>query len=338
MHSPSNQCLLKNSDLFDEGHWLFVNPDEPSIFNKLGDNVEGFHQYFDVFEKAQTTASQPQHFGFTYGGSKTYDGAVIYVSKAKQHTALLVEYVATLLNPNGKLLIVGENKSGIKSSAKLLEIFGTKASKIDSARHCTIFGTSLIEKAPSLDLDSRVRWYEVSMKAASFHVASIPGVFSHNELDEGTKMLLENVSDVPNGDILDFACGAGVIASHLGKLNANIKLTLSDVNASALYCAEQTLKRNDLEGNIIASNGLSKLNQSFNAIYTNPPFHTGLKTDYQITQRFIKDAARLLKPGGELVLVANSFLPYKTHLEEEFESAYILCENKKYTLYKCIKH
>ena len=52
----------------------------------------------------------------------------------------------------------------------------------------------------------------------------------------------------------------------------------------------------------------------------NPPFHTGRAAEPALGQAFIANAARLLKPAGQLWLVANRHLPYETPLNEAFAS------------------
>jgi 16S rRNA (guanine1207-N2)-methyltransferase len=50
----------------------------------------------------------------------------------------------------------------------------------------------------------------------------------------------------------------------------------------------------------------------------NPPFHSGRKGMPEIGQAFLATAARLLKPAGNLYLVANRHLPYEARLRELF--------------------
>ena len=52
----------------------------------------------------------------------------------------------------------------------------------------------------------------------------------------------------------------------------------------------------------------------------NPPFHTGKETTSSLGQAFIDKAAKILKPGGDLYLVANNHLPYEFQLKHLFSS------------------
>ena len=61
---------------------------------------------------------------------------------------------------------------------------------------------------------------------------------------------------------------------------------MSDVNALALYCAQKSALLNKIEAKVVASDGLNDVDGRFKGIFTNPPFHTGVGTDYKITQSF----------------------------------------------------
>ncbi len=52
----------------------------------------------------------------------------------------------------------------------------------------------------------------------------------------------------------------------------------------------------------------------------NPPFHAGRSADPTMGQGFIAAAAKRLKPGGKLLLVANRQMPYEAGLKALFKS------------------
>jgi 16S rRNA (guanine1207-N2)-methyltransferase len=53
-------------------------------------------------------------------------------------------------------------------------------------------------------------------------------------------------------------------------------------------------------------------------VVMNPPFHSGRAPRPQLGAAFIRAAAALLKPSGQLLMVANRHLPYETALAETF--------------------
>ncbi|HAO17446.1 MAG TPA: 16S rRNA methyltransferase, partial [Alteromonas macleodii] len=108
------------------------------------------------------------------------------------------------------------------------------------------------------------------VEGTAWQVASMPGVFSYKELDAGTELLLEKLSTSLSGEILDFACGAGVIASYIMLKYPHLKLHLTDVSALAVYCSALTLADNGLSATLYAADGLHGFTQKVQHIVTNP--------------------------------------------------------------------
>ena len=135
---------------------------------------------------------------------------------------------------------------------------------------------------------------------------------------------------VSKGKVLDFACGAGIIAYYLGLKQPELEFVCSDVSALATYATEQTLALNDLKGQAILSDGLTDINGKFDLIISNPPFHTGIATDYTIAEAFLSSAKQHLSKQGKLTIVANSFLKYPPILEAQFGFRF---QNTKFAVY-----
>ena len=161
----------------------------------------------------------------------------------------------------------------------------------------------------------------------------MPGVFSAGELDHGTALLLSTLTQKVQGRVLDLGCGAGVIGSYLKQQNPRIELVMSDIHAMALASAERTLRENDLSGEVIASDVFSDLQGKFNLIISNPPFHDGIDTAYRAVQELVAQAKWFLVQGGELRIVANSFLPYPELLEQAFGAYDVLAKTNKFKVY-----
>jgi 16S rRNA (guanine1207-N2)-methyltransferase len=339
MLTPSSQILLRSEQLLQQGRWLLVNPTDAQIFNEL-DNPEiyGFHQYFDIYKQSIASGDQAkQKFDAAYPNEPVFDGAVLYMPKSKAQAQMLLANIANCLKPNATLLMVGENKGGIKSAPKLLEKYASQVNKIDSARHCALFGSVIDKPVQAFKIEQWQTKFELKINELSFQVCSLPGVFSHGELDKGTRVLLENINSVPTGRVLDFACGAGIIGCYLGLKNPEGKIVMSDVSALAIHCSRQSAALNGLEAEVLPSNGLADIKGRFNAIYTNPPFHTGIQTDYSVTETFLSQIKQHLHPQASLTLVANKFLRYADLLETRFASVSALAQTTKFSLYYCLR-
>ena len=66
----------------------------------------------------------------------------------------------------------------------------------------------------------------------------------------------------------------------------------------------------------------------YDAIVMNPPFHTGRAAEPGIGQGLIAVAARALRKGGRLVLVANRQLPYEKPLAAAFAKVDKIVEDR----------
>ncbi|MBE3672199.1 16S rRNA (guanine1207-N2)-methyltransferase [Pseudoalteromonas paragorgicola KMM 3548] len=107
----------------------------------------------------------------------------------------------------------------------------------------------------------------------------------------------------------------------------------SDVSALATYATQQTLKLNNINGEALLSDGLKSINGKFDLIISNPPFHTGIATDYTVAETFLANAKQHLTKLGKLNIVANSFLKYPPILETQFESYQTVFKNNKFAVY-----
>ncbi|WP_416307225.1 methyltransferase [Neptunicella sp. SCSIO 80796] len=334
MLSAPSQLLIKNQTLFTQGKWLLVNPEDTDIFTQLDANLDGFYQYFDIYQQAEHLPGQ-HSFAASLESNQQYDGVIVYMPKAKAQAQMLLANMANMLKTGGSLWLVGENKGGIKAAPKLLAPFSDQIVKQDAARHCSLFRCTINKPVKPFNLKQWQTEFEININDCQLKICSLPGVFNHGALDTGSRLLLESIHTLPNGKLLDFACGAGIVGCYLASKNPAAQILMSDINALALHCARQTAELNNIDASIIASNGLNAISDKFSAIYTNPPFHTGTKTDYQVSEQFIANAKKALTAKGSLTLVANAFLKYPELLQTHLSTVKVLAETSKFKVYHC---
>ncbi|KTF15565.1 methyltransferase [Pseudoalteromonas sp. H105] len=264
---------------------------------------------------------------------KQFDLVIYYYPKAKPEAMMTLDNIRAVISDEADLLVVGENKSGVKSIEKQFNSHCEFGRKIDSARHCALYLFSNIKPLAEFSISRYHKLFSVDVADTQFNAISIPGVFNHGELDAGTKMLLENAPSVKNGQVLDFGCGAGLIATFLGLKNSGLSFVCSDVSALAAYATTQTLALNNINGKAVLSDGLASINGKFDLIISNPPFHTGIATDYTIAEQFLSNAKQHLTKSGKLTIVANCFLKYPPILETQFGKYHTVHKNNKFSVY-----
>ena len=108
-------------------------------------------------------------------------------------------------------------------------------------------------------------------------------------------------------------------------------LDLIEADATALECAK--LNINDPRANFHWDDATSWAG-SYDSVIMNPPFHTGRLGNPDLGRAFITNAARNLRPKGDLWMVANRHLPYEQVLNQCFESVVEIQGNSRFKLFQ----
>ena len=189
-------------------------------------------------------------------------------------------------------------------------------------------------------VESKPRQICYSFKGVDFSLESDNGVFSKNELDKGSELLIKTLLPIDLGkNILDIGCGIGVIGLTLAYFTPSLKVCLTDVNTRALSLCNAnaaTLKLSQ-RVTILQSDIYTKVEGTFDSIVSNPPIRAGKKVTYEI----YNGALRHLIDGGSLYIVIRKnqgALSVKSYLEELFGNVTLLAREKGYFVLKATKN
>lgn len=271
--------------------------------------------------------------------------AVVFLPKSKAFIDMTLALVSGKVALGGTIVLVGANDAGIRSAKDLYE------KNIGPVEQKIVGNHSALYVGKNQRLGANKTWRDFLSfspishmlpgkpdSSVAIEIANLPGVFSAGELDEGTKLLLDAIPYDKNS-VLDVGCGAGVIGAIYRKRNPQNTVVMSDKSILAIHATEETLKKNglgpDKETQVVSSNVFDSVEGKFDLILSNPPFHSGVTTDYSFIENFAQNARTHLKPNGEVFIVANAFLPYKEILERHIGSAEVVIETKKFKVYKC---
>lgn len=296
------------------------------------------YRYYDKLKSKLTTSDI--YFTDNYQGNDTqqkFDLLLIYIPKAKHEIEYLLANLTPHLKENADIILVGEKKCGIKSVSGLLTPYSESSNAIDSARHCSVIYAQLSKPVAPFVQASWIKDYQLNVNDISLTIRSLPGVFSFGELDKGSELLLNHLPEELKGNGLDFGCGAGVLSCYLLKKHSELSLDLIDVNAYALASAKLTLEKNALEANVFASDVFSNVDKEYDLLLSNPPFHSGQKTNYEASETFINQSINFLNKKGKLTIVANKFLRYEPLLELTYKKFTEDAKNNKFKVLSCIK-
>lgn len=324
MISLESQVLQRHLTFFDNKSVLFaggISDDFPQQINAK--SVKIWSWYFD-YAKTQHTVD------FCLEIDTQADLVIFYWTKNKQEAQFQLMQLLANAPVGQEILIIGENRCGVRSVEKILAPYGEIA-KIDSARRCGLYHFCL-KHSVNFIFEKYWKTYQ-HMKLNGLTIYSLPGVFSANELDVGTDLLLSTLEQTIRGDVLDMGCGAGVIGAYIKQHNPKVHITMTDIHATALASAKRTLVENKLDGEVVASDIFSHITGKFDLIISNPPFHDGIDTAYRVVTELIDQAKWHLKQGGELRIVANAFLPYPDLLDQHFGSHQVLAKTNKFKVY-----
>ncbi|TGN41273.1 methyltransferase [Marinobacter confluentis] len=344
----SHQALLKNSDCL-VGRTVFLGLSDPGLLDRIAGN--GLVMTENAGTLALLQSSHPDwQAAFGYDdpilGPGLADTVAIFMPKSRTELSLRLALAVWLVADGGRVLLVGEKKEGIAGGVRQMKEVLPESGKLDSARHCQVWQAKGVSTSrfSEFRLADWVKWHTVESNALAIEVAGLPGIFSDGELDAGTALLLDTLARSPlvPGRALDFACGAGVIGAWLQTLQARdggdaYPVEGLDVQFQAVTCARLTYDRAGAQGTIAASDGLPASAGPWQSVVTNPPFHTGVRTDMSVTERFLESVSRHLVKGGELRLVANRFLPYRPLIEQHIGRASVLAENTKFVVWSAFK-
>ncbi|GCE26359.1 hypothetical protein KDA_18430 [Dictyobacter alpinus] len=222
---------------------------------------------------------------------------------------------AYALKPGGRLYVVGAKDRGILTVAKRLqELFGNVETLTIQKGHRVLCAT----------------------KQGAFPLTAFPDtalrIFADSKLDEGTQLLLSALTVQSSDRCLDIGCGAGYIGLHMAKLAVQGHVTMVDASLAAVDASQQAVTQANLTNvQVLPSDGAQAvLDQQFDLVATNPPFHQGGIQTLEIAQRFIRQAAQILMPSGRLYLVANRFLKYEPTLQTHFQHIQEVAGNTRY--------
>ncbi len=342
----SHEALLRNRELL-QGRLAILAPADTSLMPALSSSGLVVTEHYGLWQRLQAIDGWQTAFGYDDPAlaPASADTVVVFLPKARAELSLRLELARWLVAKGGRLVLVGEKKEGISGAVKQFKAVAPQAVKVDSARHCQVWQADSVQPAETFDVDEWLEWHPVECVGIRFQVAGLPGIFSAGELDAGTAMLLGSLAEFPieEGPVLDFACGAGVIGTWLqlyqrsaGQPGARVDGV--DVQSQAVISARSTYQRANTNGVITASDGLSRVGGKYAAVLSNPPFHTGLRTDTSMTEQFLRQVAEHLEPGGELRLVANSFLPYESLIRRHVGPVRAIAADKRFTVWSARRH
>ena len=232
------------------------------------------------------------------------------------------------LKVGGRCYIAGATNEGIKTAARTMAtLFGGSGVLAQSSGHRLVVANKRDETpasiadltSPYLDHDT-FNELDAQLCGRNYRLCSRPGVFSWDHVDEATEILAGAMQIGAGESVLDIGCGYGPLGTVAGTLSGDGPVCMVDADVEAVRSAIRTSAAARLTRVRVLTSDVAAavLDERFDVVVTNPPFHVGKATDLEVPMQFINDAWTVLKPGGRVFLVANRTLPYEQAIRALF--------------------
>jgi 16S rRNA (guanine1207-N2)-methyltransferase len=289
-----------------------------------------------------------------FPNSKGWDYALLPIPKERRYARCLLLASWEALKPEGQLLLAGPSKGGAKAVIKDAErLFGNTA-VLGYRSHQRVAvclrGETLPEPLPREFRQPGIapntqHTLQIDRPEGTLSLETHAGIFSWEELDEGTALLLANLNIKPGSQVWDVGCGYGVLGLSAALAGAK-KVIMSDVNLIAVHYTKKNASINNLDTNAIVfpantlslpsyatssyANHQELSSMRYDLILSNPAFHQGRKVNKSMADELITKASGYLKPDGRLLIVANRFLNYDKVMRENFNTVSRIAETPKF--------
>jgi 16S rRNA (guanine1207-N2)-methyltransferase len=267
-------------------------------------------------------------------GGERFDGALILIGKHRGRNEAWLAQALSHVVPGGPIVVSGDKKLGVDSFRKTVERLAPVTDRL-SKHHAVAFWFSRPEELNSDKIQSLV---EVPTKLEERFTTG-PGMFSHTAIDKGSAVLVKHFEGRISGHVADFGAGWGYLASEVLNHPEKLKsLALYEADFEALEAAKMNITSDKIPVSFYWHDVNSEvITEIYDTIVMNPPFHAGRSADPTMGQGFIAVAAKRLKPGGKLLLVANRQMPYEAALKSLFKSVLPLEDNAGYKIIEAKK-
>lgn len=289
------------------------------------DEVQVQTQFRPSFE-----AFQAQGFPVARQVEGFFDVAIVVLPRVRQLARALLNE-AVRLAPGGLILVDGAKTDGVDSLLKAVKSRVSVTGQVSKA-HGKLFWFPSGNKFDDWAMPAPMR--------VSDGWVTLPGVFSSDGVDPGSRALAAALPKSMKGRVADLGAGWGYLG-HAVLQHADVShVALVEADGRALDCARRNLEAFDRSDRVAFHwQDATRWGDDacFDWVVMNPPFHSGRAPDVSLGLAFIGNAARILRPGGRLMMVANRHLPYEKTLAGHFAVVDELTGDARFKILKAEK-
>jgi len=184
------------------------------------------------------------------------------------------------------------------------------------------------------------RRFQTELRGFSFLFVTDAGVFSRDDVDEGSRTLIGLMELAPGARVLDIGCGYGPIGLAAARLAPQGHVTMTDINERAAELARENARLNGIANVTVKTGDLFEpvAGETFDVILANPPIRAGKPVVY----RLFEEARAHLVPGGAFWVVVHNKQgapSARAKLKELFgeDAVEEIGKNKGYRVYRAVR-
>ncbi len=337
MSGNSFDLLFEKFKLVSEKSLWILDENLPLNYPPVNTNIKVISNRFDVVESMRKLGFNASFSDFNFSALNSIDYQFIYyrISKEKSLTHYIINSASKLLSKDGQLILSGAKQEGIKGYLeRATKLFNTvQIYKANKSNWAGIFAKASVN---SVFLDDK-KYTEIRPIANSdsdLIYQTKPGVFGWNKIDQGSLLLIEQLESlyhekVPPLKILDIGCGYGFLSINCAQLFKSF-ITACDNNAAAVNTCQSNFDFHNINGEVIATNCTNGIDDNYDLIICNPPFHNGFGVENDLTDRFLQGAKQKLAKGGMAVFVVNLHIPLERKAKSSFTQIETIAKNQHF--------
>ncbi len=248
---------------------------------------------------------------------------------AKARVFELIDAAFHKMAIRGRFLLAGRRGAGVESYRKRLEAVFGRVERAEGKSGFRIYLSYKIVAEAGAEPLNTVRAFEVAdFPGGACAFEAVPGVFSSDGLDPGTRFLIETAEVQPGDRVLDLGCGYGAIGIAAARRAREVMLL--DASLLAIRCAKRNIILNGFtNARVVLSDGFEAVSgRCFDLVLCNAPTHQGTAT----ARMFAQGAARHLDSKGRFIAVAMRPGMYYRQMKRTFGSVERLGSRFGYTV------
>ncbi len=291
------------------------------------------------------THLQAQRLGLTsvltdaHWPSGDFNACFFRIAKEKPLVHHLINQARQQLPAGGRLWLAGYKNEGIKTYCEKAAVLFQQKLKPQKQGDFYLCGLTQPASAggdflPTQDYSQLRPVFQLNGQA----VYSKPGIYGWDKIDKGSELLIHSLRQtLPPTAIarcLDLGCGYGYLSLALADYPIHLRVA-TDNNLAAVAAMQANAQAWGLNLTATTADCAEGIDEQFELIVCNPPFHKGFDTQGDLTDLFLSRAKQRLSPNGQAWFVVNSFIPIETKAKRLFKRGEVLSHTPQFKVLRC---